>query len=149
MQVSQKCQYALRAVFELSRRYGQGPVKNADIAEAQAIPPRFLEVILGQLRGTGVVDSRRGKAGGYFLARHPDQLTIGEIIRLMGGAVGPVDCVAEPPEKSCPLHGQCVFLPIWEQARKAVVDVYDNVTFQDLLEKDEKLKQRSAPSYVI
>ena len=149
MLVSQKCQYALRAVFELSRRHGQGPVKNRDIARVQAIPSRFLEVILGQLRGAGIVDSRRGKAGGYLLVGDPGQLTIGEIIRLMMGPMGPVDCVAETAKKSCPLYGDCVFLPIWEQARKAVLDVYDSVTFQDLLEKDKQLKEGFFPCYAI
>ncbi len=69
MLVSQKSQYALRAVFELARRNGGLPVKIADIAEAQAIPQRFLEVIMNQLKQGGFVESRRGKRGGYLLAR--------------------------------------------------------------------------------
>ena len=65
MMLTQKCQYAMRAVFELAKREGRGPVKINEIAEAQAIPQRFLENILNQLRQGGVVESRRGKEGGW------------------------------------------------------------------------------------
>ena len=142
-------QYALRAVFELCRRYGQGPVKNAEIAAAQAIPPRFLEVILGQLRRAGFVSSKRGNAGGYVLAREPREVTVGEVIGFMQGPVGPVDCVVEASKKSCPLYGSCVFLTMWERARKAVVDVYDNTSFQDLLAQEQKNKGKFVPCYAI
>ena len=149
MLITQECQYALRAVFELCRRCGQGPVKNADIATAQAIPARFLEVILGQLRRAGFVSSKRGNTGGYILAREPAELTIGEVIRFMQGPVGPVDCVVGASEKSCPLYGACVFLPMWERARKAVLDVYDNTSFQDLLEEEQRNRGEFVPCYAI
>ena len=73
MSVSLKCQYGLRALFELARRAGNGPTRIQEIAEAQAIPPRFLENILNQLRRGGFVESRRGKAGGFVLARPAGQ----------------------------------------------------------------------------
>ena len=79
MAISQKCQYALRAVFELAKHYGQGPVKIADIAKAQAIPLRFLEVILSQLRQGGFAGSRRGNEGGYLLVRSPREFATGHI----------------------------------------------------------------------
>ncbi len=82
MLVSQKCQYALRAIFELAKRTGQGPVKIAEIAEAQAIPVRFLEVILSQLKQGRFAVSQRGSEGGYQLARPPQELTVGEITRV-------------------------------------------------------------------
>jgi len=77
MLVSQKAQYALRAVFELARRHGKGWVKISDIADTQAIPIRFLEVILGQMKQAGFVVSRRGTEGGYMLAVAPGELTVG------------------------------------------------------------------------
>ena len=67
MAITQKCQYALRAIYELARR-GEGPCKIGAVAEAQGIPVRFLENILNSLKGAGFVDSARGKDGGYFLA---------------------------------------------------------------------------------
>lgn len=142
MLVSQKCQYALRAVFELARRNGSLPVKIVDIAEAQAIPQRFLEVIMSQLKQGGFVESRRGKRGGYLLARSPEDLKIGEVLRFVEGPLGPVGCVMGNSKKNCRLYGDCVFLPMWEKVRNAVSDVYDNTTFQNLVDQQaEKTKE--------
>jgi len=139
--VSQKCQYALRAVFELARNFGRGPVKIGVIAEAQAIPPRFLEVILNEMKQGGFVESRRGAEGGYLLVRRPDRLSVGEIIRFIEGPVGPVSCVVGDPEStSCPLHGDCVFMPMWERVREAMSSVYDTTTFDDLVVQEEARK---------
>jgi len=90
--ISQKSQYAVRALLELAKRQGSRPVKAAEIATAQWIPMRFLENILGQLRQAGLVESVRGKEGGYRLARPAEQVSVGEIIRLVQGPLSPVDC---------------------------------------------------------
>ena len=102
--VSQKCQYALRAVFELAKRHGRGPVRIGAVAKAQAIPPRFLEVILNQLKQAGFVESRRGNEGGYLLARAPERLTVGEIVRFVEGPIRPVTCTPDSTETACSLH---------------------------------------------
>jgi len=149
MQLSQKCQYGLRAVFELAKHYGRGPVKIADIAQVQAIPERFLEVILGQLKQGGFVESRRGKAGGYMLARSPHGLTVGEVIRFVEGPVGPVPCVDDDTQSGCPLQGRCVFVGLWRSVERAVSQVYDNTTLQDLVEEEKRLEARYVPSYAI
>jgi len=150
MLVSQKCQYALRAVFELAKRSGEGPVKIAEIAKAQAIPPRFLEVILSQLKQGAFVASQRGSEGGYFLVRAPHQLSVGEVIRFVQGPLGPVLCVAETTEEnSCPLYGDCAFLPMWEKVKKAVSDVYDNTTFRDLVDQEKQKVGEYVPVYSI
>lgn len=139
MFVTQKTQYALRAIFELARRNGQGPAKIAEIAKAQAIPPRFLEVILSQLKQGGFVESQRGSLGGYWLARPANELTVGEIIQFIEGPFGPVECVNDQAKSSeCPLHDDCVFLPMWAKVQEAVSQVYDNTTFQDLIEQAKR-----------
>ena len=149
MLISQKCQYALRAIFELAKQNGQGPVKIAEIAEVQAIPLRFLEVILGQLKQAGFVVSQRGNKGGYILVRSPDELTVGEVMRFMQGPVGPVDCVVGGSKDKCPLYGDCAFLPMWEKARKAISDVYDNTTFQDLVDQEKRKAGKCVLRYSI
>jgi Rrf2 family protein len=150
MIVTQKCQYAMRAVFELARREGRGPVKINEIAEAQAIPQRFLENILNQLKQGGVVESRRGKEGGYLLARPAGEITTGTIIRLIEGPVYAVECTASVgSEERCPLHGDCVFLPLWDHARQALEAVYDATTFADLVRQDQERKERNNLTYVI
>lgn len=141
MGITQKCQYALRALFELAKRFEQGPAKISDIASEQKIPPRFLEVILNELKQGGFADSRRGKEGGYFLRRRPTELTVGEVIRFVQGPLGPVECIYDGSPKDCELYGDCVFLPLWKRVEVAVSGIYDNTSFQDLL--DEEIKQRS------
>jgi Rrf2 family protein len=149
MQVSLKCQYALRAIFELARRKDRTPAKIADIAEAQAIPPRFLEVILSQLKQGGFVESRRGSEGGYLLARSPARLTVGEVIRFMQGPVGPVECVVGKSRERCPLYADCAFLPMWEKVRDAISEIYDSTTFKQLVEEAELRAGHYMPSYAI
>ena len=147
--VSQKCQYALRALLELAKRLGQGPIKVGDIAEAQAIPPRFLEVILSELRQGGFADSRRGSEGGYVLTRSPRGLTVGDVIRFVEGPIGPVDCAEGPAEADCRKYGSCVFLPMWDRVRRAVSEIYDGTTFQDLIEQEARMCESLAASYSI
>ena len=149
MLLSQKCQYALRAMFHLAKHQGRGPIRIAEIADAQAIPKRFLEVILGQLKQGGFVVSQRGNEGGYTLDRDPSGLTVGDVIRFVEGPIGPVGCMAGEGNQGCPLRGQCVFLPMWERVRAQVEDVYDSTTLQDLVEKELANERLHAPSYHI
>jgi Rrf2 family cysteine metabolism transcriptional repressor len=136
MNVSQKCQYALRAVFELSRRPRQSPVRSSEIAESQAIPPKFLELILGELKRAGFVESRRGARGGYLLLKQPNRLTVGEVIRFVDGPVAPINCVAETESADSPVYGGRAFTGMWSRVRNAVNHVFDNTTFQDLIDED-------------
>jgi Rrf2 family cysteine metabolism transcriptional repressor len=147
--VSQKCQYALRAIFELAKRKGQGAVRIADIAEAQAIPKRFLEVILGQLKQGGFVASQRGSEGGYVLVRSASELSVGEVIRFVQGPVGPVDCLIQDPAQKCPLYGDCVFLAMWQEVADAIAEVYERTTFQELVDKEARMHRGYVASYSI
>ena len=149
MLITQKCQYAIRAIFELAKRYGDGPVKIGDIAENQAIPPRFLEVILSQLKQGGFVTSQRGSEGGYMLIRQPGKLSVGEIMRFIQGPIAPVECLFGAAKDKCSLSPDCVFLPMWEKARKAMSDVYDRTSYQDLLNAEQEKQPQGAPGYCI
>ena len=146
MSVSLKCQYGLRALFELARRKGMGLVRLQEVAEAQAIPPRFLENILNQLRQGGFVESRRGKQGGFMLARTAAEINVADIIRCIDGPVYSVDCDSENSARKCPLRENCVFLPLWYEARDALEEVYARKSLADLLEAQ---KQLQAPDYCI
>lgn len=147
--VSQKCQYAIRAIFELAKRHGQGPVKIKDIAEAQAIPMRFLEIILNQLRRSGFVYSKRGADGGYILAHRPDEIMVGEIVQFVEGPLAPVACMTEKEGGECSLYGNCVFLGLWERASKALSDVYDQTSFQDLVNTEANMRTPSHLTFSI
>lgn len=137
MVITQKCRYALRAIYELSRHNEQGPLKIGAIAEAQDIPVRFLENILNSLKAIGIVDSVRGKDGGYVLLKPACEITVGEIIRHVQGSLEPVDCTGKKEEECC-FISDCVFRPLWERAKIALESVYDTTTIQDLLDQRDK-----------
>lgn len=137
MAINQKCQYALRAIFELAKRGSEEPCKIGAIADAQSIPVRFLENILSSLKSGGFVVSSRGKDGGYVLARPASEITVGEVIRFVQGPLAPVECADEGSEL-CAFSNDCVFHPLWERARHALEQVYDGTTFDDLVEEQSK-----------
>lgn len=147
MQVSQKTRYALRAMFELAKRHGQGPVRISDIAEKQAIPARFLEGILNQLRQAGLLRSVRGARGGYELAEQPAQISVGDMIRVIEGPIAPAACINDENPEDCPLFGDCVFLPLWKRAADALNEVYDGTSFADLVEMENN--NTAAVNYTI
>jgi Rrf2 family protein len=149
MGLSQKCQYGLRAIFELAVRDGQGPTAISQIAEAQAIPARFLEQIVGQLKQAGYVESRRGIQGGYTLAVSPRLLTVGEIIKFLEGPLSPVKCIGAQGERECPLRGNCAFKKMWKKAEQAASAVYDSTTFQDLVDEHRASSEKFALTYNI
>jgi Rrf2 family cysteine metabolism transcriptional repressor len=139
MPISQECQYAVRAVFELAKRQGTRAVKIGEIAEAQAIPTRFLENILNHLKGGGFVDSVRGRSGGYLLARSAKDLTVGEIVRFIEGPLSPVECAGGKKKGQCPMYGRCVFLSLWKKAEQALEEIYDGTTFHELVVQEINL----------
>jgi len=149
MLITQKCRYGLRAVLELAKRDGQGLVKTADIAKAQAIPPRFLEVILGQLKQGGFVKSRRGASGGYTLARPASDLTLGEAISFLQGNVALLHCVGAQGRSDCPLVGGCAFEQLWEETGQAISSVFGRTTFADLVERDRQKRGDHLATYSI
>ena len=140
MQISNKCYYALRALFELARRYReQRPVKIAAIASAQSIPKRFLEVILNELRQGSFVESRRGVDGGYLLARDPEEITVGEIICFVDGNLAPVDCVStNGSDTSCELNFQCPYHDFWGRVSRKMDEIYHGTSLRDILGDWEK-----------
>ena len=91
---------------------------------------------MNQLKQIGFVVSRRGNKGGYLLNRSPGELTIGEVIKFIQGSIGPVECMLDSSDDKCSLYGRCVFLPVWEKAREAMLNVYDSITFQQLVDSE-------------
>lgn len=149
MSISKKCIYALRAIFELSLRGGSEPVKINKIADAQDIPPRFLEVILNQLKHAGYVDSRRGKKGGYILSYNPQDLTVSKIIEAVQGPIGKKPGKGLKTGKQSPRRGDYAFTQMWESAIKAVSSIYGNTSFSDLIELDKAGRQPYIVNYAI
>lgn len=149
MGVSQKCQYAVRALLELAKRHGRGPVRSGEIARRQAVPPRFLENILNELKTSGLVESRRGAQGGFLLACRPEQLAVGRVIRLIDGPLDPVRCTKVGSKVDCRLKDCCSILELWQQAKAALESVYDNTTFAELAKRELALESRMTSEYSI
>ena len=149
MSVSSKCYYAIRAVYALAEHDALEPMKIAEIADREQIPIRFLEVILGQLKGGGFVQSRRGAEGGYRLAKPADQITVGQVMRFVDGPIAPVDCVSQSRPKECEFHGECHFFGFWGRVRQAISDVVDKTSFADLLKENQDRKRGYVGDWMI
>jgi len=142
--VSQKCQYALRAIFELSQRYTSGAVTSvADISKVQGIPPRFLEQIFTKLRTGNYILSQRGNRGGYILAKRPSDISIGEIICFIDGSESPIQCLNTPSDCKCPYPSGCVFKGIWQKVSESTTKTFDLTTFQDLIDQQHTISKTS------
>lgn len=129
--LSQRTRYAIRALLHLGDRYGQGPVQLPEIAEAQNIPAKFLTVILSEMKRAGLVDTLRGKEGGYWLARAPDRITYGEIVRLTRGSLALVPCAARlayAPCENCVDEAQCRLRAVMLSVRDETANILDRVT---------------------
>ncbi len=144
MDVSVKGEYALRAVFDLACRESSDPVKIAKIAERQQIPQKFLELILSQLKQGGFLGSRRGADGGYFLARAPEDITVGDVLRHIDGPT-------TPARRSAPGDGvkDSPFPELWERVERALSSVIDRTTFADLVTRWKENRARKVVNWEI
>jgi Rrf2 family protein len=155
MKLSTRGEYALRALLVLGRDYQEDDsvVRIQEISDQQNIPKRFLEQILNDLKSARVVESKRGVAGGYRLARPPEKITLAEVIRHVEGALAPVSCVSECfyEKCSCPDEARCAIRSVMKEARDAVVKVVERVTVAEMCERARKLEQEplNATDFVI
>lgn len=144
MKLSKKSDYALRAMISLSMNYKNGAVQIKEISAKEKIPQKFLENILLTLRKVGILNSKIGLKGGYELARSPDLITLGEVIRALDGAIAPVDCVSKISYKPCSEEVTCVIRGVMMDIRNAIADVLDTMTFADMCKRvKESLEKRT------
>ena len=153
MKLSVRGEYALRALLVLGMNYSENVVRIQTISAEQNIPKRFLEQILNDLKSIGVVESRRGIAGGYRLAKHPRQITLAAVVRHIEGALAPVSCVSERfyEKCSCPDEARCAIRNVMKEVREAVVKIVERVTVEELCERAQRLQHEpnSALDYII
>jgi Rrf2 family protein len=136
--LSMKTKYAVQACLHLARRHGQGRVLIADIAEAEAIPRKFLELILLELKNAGILASRKGKGGGYTLAHPPSEVSLGSILRVIEGPIAPLSCVSQTEYKpcaECPDPRVCGLRLVMQDVRDAVAEVVDSTTLKDIIDR--------------
>lgn len=139
MNVSVKCEYALRAVLDLALSAPGTPVRIADIAQRQQIPQKFLETILADLKKQGFLESRRGAEGGYLLARRPEQITVGEVLRgVEGGRTG---------RAALETDGSLAFF--WNRIDDSIAAIIDQTTFSELAREWRETQAKYVPNWEI
>lgn len=141
MNISVKGEYALEAIFDLASHPGDKPVKIADIAQRQKIPQKFLELILASLKQGGFVESRRGAEGGYLLARRPESITVGEVLRFVEGRGDDRSRHNRKPESP--------FNSLWERVDLAVDGILEGATFANLVREWTEHNTRFVPNWEI
>ena len=138
--LSQRTRYTIRALLHLADRYGSGPVRLGDIAEAQNIPPKFLTVMLSQMIRNGLVASRRGREGGYWLAKPPAEISYGEIVRLTRGSLGLLPCAsrfAYQKCKHCITEEKCRLHRVMLMVRDETARILDGLSLADPVPLDQ------------
>ncbi|MCF6157564.1 MAG: Rrf2 family transcriptional regulator [wastewater metagenome] len=149
MKLSKKSDYALRAMIYLAMNYQKGTLQIKEISTKEKIPQKFLENILLTLRKAGMLNSKMGLKGGYELARSPDLITLGEVIRALDGAIAPVDCVSKMSYKPCSEEVTCVIRSVMMDVRNAITDVLDTMTFADMCKRAKESLERKENNDVL
>lgn len=132
MRLSMKTDYALRAIFTLVEHYGRGPIPTRELARRNEIPKKFLEQILLGMKEQGWVNSLAGKEGGYILARAPERITMGEIVRFFDGILAPIHCVSVTQYRRCSQEPVCRFRRVLLDARNYVAALMEKSTLAEV-----------------
>lgn len=130
------CRYGVRAMLDLALNFGKRPILLKDIARRQEVSEKYLQHSISALRKAGLVRSIRGAYGGYILAKSPPEIRLSEIIEVLEGSMAPVECVDNP--QICERANFCVARDIWVKVKKAIDDVLESITLQDMVEQQKK-----------
>ncbi|GAB4182298.1 MAG: Rrf2 family transcriptional regulator [Terrimicrobiaceae bacterium] len=132
MQLSMRTDYALRALFTLVEHHGKEPIPIIELARRNDIPKRFLEHIMLELKRRGWVSSAPGKRGGYFLAKLPAEISMGEVVRHFDGYLAPIACVSVAGYRPCSQEPRCRFRRVLLQARNEVTRIMDSASLEEV-----------------
>ncbi len=152
MKLSTRCRYATLALFDIAFHVEGEPTQVRQIAERQGIPARFLEQIFQDLKRADLVDGKRGRNGGYFLRRPPEQITLRDIIKATDGPVEVSFCMGEddqPTHRACPRNSRCIPAVVWTEIAARMAEVLDEYTVADLVRRAlEAGLNRGEPGYM-
>jgi Rrf2 family protein len=144
MKLTTKSRYGVRAIFDIAYHAGGLPAQIKDISERQRISPRYLEQIFQKLKKAGVLGSKRGPKGGYYLLRDPKDITVYEIVTCTEGPIELVFCVGEDDEGEncgpvCDLQAECPASPLWKEIGEKIAEIFRQTTIHELCRRAEKL----------
>ncbi|MFA6169338.1 MAG: Rrf2 family transcriptional regulator [Candidatus Margulisiibacteriota bacterium] len=137
MKITFKGDYALKAVLDLSAHFGTAQ-RIEEIAKRQDIPVKFLEQILLSLKKGGFVRSLRGRSGGYELARSPEKITLGQVIRYVEGPIEPISCVLKKGRTRCDFADRCALYDVFDEIGVYLAKKVDSLTFAELRDRQKK-----------
>ncbi len=140
--LTQKAKYALKALVFLAKEYEQGPVLITRIAESEGISRKFLELILLELKNHGVLQSKKGRGGGYWLARPPEDIYLGHVIRIFEGALAPLPCASKRYYRRCEEcadEATCEVRAVMLEVKAATLRVLDTTSLRDTLRYNKPL----------
>jgi Rrf2 family protein len=143
--LTKKAKYGLIALIHLARHQAGGPVLISDLAETEGIPKKFLELILLELKRHGILRSKKGKGGGYLLARPAELIRLGPVIRIMDGPLAPLPCVSETayqPCQECIDEATCGIRTIMKEVRDSTATILDNTTLAQVAGPAAKKRRR-------
>ena len=135
MKLSTKGRYGTRALLEMARHYGEGPMLLKDIAGRQQISLQYLEHLIGPLVGAGLVKTTRGFKGGVWLARPPADIKLSEAMQILEGDMTPVECLNNPG--ACTRSRTCATRDVWDEMKQAMYGVLESTTLDDLVKRQE------------
>jgi Rrf2 family cysteine metabolism transcriptional repressor len=142
MKITYKGDYALKSILDLSFNYGKGEVVPlSDISNRQDIPVKYLEQIMLVLKGAGYVYSKRGVGGGFTLAKSPQRITVGEIVKLIEGPIEPIACGTRDYDSNCGEEECCALREVWLRVTDCISSIVDRVTFADIMRRTRELKE--------
>ncbi len=135
MRLSTQTRYGVRAIFDIAYNSGGGEIQVKDISRRQGISPRYIEQIFQKLKKAGIIGSKRGPTGGYFLNKRAEEISIGEIIKVTERDINPVNCKNNKgSKKPCEKSGNCVTELVWNEAGKKLSEYFNSITIRDLCE---------------
>jgi Rrf2 family protein len=140
--LSMKAKYGLRALTSLAKDYGTGPVLIADLASGEKIPHKFLELILLELKRKGILHSKKGKGGGYYLSKAPALISVGEIIRALDGTIALLPCVSQSAYRRCDEcidETTCGIRQVMKEVRDRTAEILDGTSLEDLVQRSNRL----------
>ncbi|MEJ2710314.1 MAG: Rrf2 family transcriptional regulator [Anaerolineales bacterium] len=143
MRLSKRGEYGLRAMIDLATWQGEFPVQIKEISDRQQIPAKFLEQILLSLKNAGLLQSKMGVGGGYYLAKEPQEISLGHIVRVLDGPLAPIRCVSQLAYEpcGCPDEETCGLRLVMLDVRNAITDILDNTTLADVAARVATAKQ--------
>lgn len=137
--ISKKTKYALNALVHLAKKYEQGPVLISLISEEENIPQKFLEAILLDLKNSGVLGSKKGKGGGYYLIKRPEEVNVADVMRLFDGPIALLPCVTHKYYEKCDEckdEKTCGIRDVFMAVRNETVEILKNSTLATILKRE-------------